>query len=120
MSPRKGKHDFVEEKLDRCCYTRVDSYFPSIQALQYDFFEISSLLSLTEVEFWWHKKEQFFFRFENSWLFEFDMQKFVETGWINFGFNDIMEKINSCANDVNSLGGKLRLKFRTHIDDCKQ
>lgn len=52
MSPRKGKHDFVEEKLDRCCYTRVDSYFPSIQALQYDFFEISSLLSLTEVEFW--------------------------------------------------------------------
>lgn len=53
-------------------------------------------------------------------MFEPELETIVKKGWLNSCSNDIMDKIKSCAIEMNTYGGKLRTKFQSLIEEYMQ
>ncbi|CAJ2637115.1 unnamed protein product [Trifolium pratense] len=59
-----------------------------------------------------------FFRFENKWLKEPDLEETVIDGW---GANDniaIVDRVARCANKLQKWGKRKRVKFKQEIEEC--
>ncbi|KAG5106720.1 hypothetical protein JHK82_043690 [Glycine max] len=93
----KGKHDAIEDKLDRGLAT-------------FDWMDLFPNFKLTN----------FVAQFENLWLLEPELNDIVHHGWIKSLSDDIIAKINSFSEEMNTWDCKLRRKYDDQIQSFRQ
>ncbi|MCH80235.1 hypothetical protein A2U01_0001001 [Trifolium medium] len=116
----RGGDDMKEERLDRAMATQAwFDTFPNCQlhnlvASRSDHYPI--LLKIQEGN---RRKIMRKFKFENSWLYEDELESIVHGGWGKDSDGGVMTKLKNCTNELNEWGRQLRNKYHAAIEDCR-
>jgi hypothetical protein len=62
----------------------------------------------------------YFFRFENSWLKEDDVEEVVMDGWGRERGVDIMSKSSKCADKLQGWGRRKIMRFKQEVMECSE
>ncbi|XP_073153234.1 uncharacterized protein [Henckelia pumila] len=115
----RGSIQFMEKRLDRAL---ANSYWSRVVGTA----EVSNLevvnsdhsaIFLNIFSPMVYRRRQF--RFENSWLFEPECRSMVSSGWRRSIEMDIQSRIEFCGNVIQIWGDKVRLKFNSMINQCR-
>ncbi|GAU36460.1 hypothetical protein TSUD_166260 [Trifolium subterraneum] len=116
----RGGDDMKEERLDRAMATQSwFDIFPNCQlhnlvASRSDHYPI--LLKIQEGS---RRKIMREFKFENSWLYEEELEGIVQGGWEKDRDRGVTTKLKNCTNELNEWGRRLRNKYRVEIEECR-
>lgn len=120
-SRQKGKHDAIEEKLDKGFVTMdwldLCPNFKLINGIAAKLDHSPIMICLNVVS---RRKFQKKSKFENSWLDEPKLDVVIRIGWSMNLFDDLMSKTDSCQKEMNTWRKRLRPKYQDQIEDCRK
>lgn len=118
---RKGKPGEIEEKLNRVIVTCdwldlfLDFQLSNLVNSKLDHFHILLKLGSNQRRPLCKK-----LCFENSWLFECDLNSIINEEWMLFENNDLISKLDICCLKMDSWGCQIINAYKSQIDNCRK
>jgi hypothetical protein len=115
----RGSSHVIEERLDRAMASSDWlALFPEVKLtnLLASHSDHSPILLHTSPIV--RTKNTYSFKFENLWLQEEDVGEVVARGWCKEDCVEVLDRVETCADELQRWGRRKRLRFKEEVEAC--
>ncbi|GAU14523.1 hypothetical protein TSUD_250650 [Trifolium subterraneum] len=116
-----GTTNVIEERLDRAmANSKWLMNYPSVKLLNLLASHSDHSPILLQNSPMIRNGKTYAFRFENTWLKEYDIEEVVEDGWGRGSNIEVTNKTTRCAEKLKEWGRRKRMRFKQEVMECSE